>query len=168
VCCQLCDPVSVEPREKPHDAWSEFALSVFEVNGLIMRAGEGISGQVGQSSARWQVLGRAFEPQTVADMARDIGYARQSVQRVADILEKEGLVAYEAHPNDQRTKLVGLTPAGLDVLTAIYGLQVEWSRGVMARIGSEQLVEATRALQAIARSLHNELDADPPGRRTSN
>ena len=55
----------------PEDAWTRFAMSVFKVNGLIIRAGEGITNPIGQSSARWQVLGRAYEPTTVAKMAQD-------------------------------------------------------------------------------------------------
>ncbi|WP_156510141.1 hypothetical protein [Paenibacillus macquariensis] len=31
--------------------------------------------------------------QTVAKMVRDMGHARQSVQRIADLLESEGLIA---------------------------------------------------------------------------
>src|SRR5258705_645502 len=105
---------------QPDDAWTKCALSIFKLNGLIMRAGEGITRPIGQSSARWQVLGRAFEPQTVADMARDIGHARQGVQRIADVLAEEGLIAYKDHPTDRRTKLLELTPQGQEVLKSIY------------------------------------------------
>src|SRR5712692_2245400 len=105
---------------KPDDAWSKFALSIFKLNGLLIQAGDGITQSIGQSSARWQVLGRAYEPQTVANMARDIGHSRQSVQRIADVLAKEGLVVYKDNPADRRAQLLELTPAGLEVLTAIY------------------------------------------------
>ena len=93
---------SVTPAVSQEDAWTRFAMSVLKVNGLIIRAGEGITNPMGQSSARWQVLGRAHEPTTVAKMAQDIGHARQSVQRIADILAAEGLIAYENNPADRR------------------------------------------------------------------
>src|SRR3954470_24310102 len=96
----------------PDDTWSTFALSIFKLNGLLMRAGDGITHPLGQSSARWQVLGRVFEPQTVAQIARDMGHARQGVQRVADVLVKEGLIVYKDHPTDRRTKFLELTPQG--------------------------------------------------------
>jgi DNA-binding MarR family transcriptional regulator len=111
--------VAMAASTPPDDAWTGFALAVFRVNGLIMRAGEGISRPLGQSSARWQVLGRAFEPQTVAAMAKDMGHARQSVQRVADALVADGLVACTAHPTDRRTRLLELTPLGMQVLGAM-------------------------------------------------
>lgn len=139
--------------KKPDDAWSTFALSIFKLHGLIMQAGEGITRPIGQSSARWQVLGRAFEPQTVAKMARDMGHARQSVQRIADALVHEGLIVAKDHPTDRRTKLLHLTPAGLDVLTAIYNRQVEWSRQIMTQLSPEQLTMASKALQDIAQVL---------------
>src|SRR5204862_6638816 len=65
---------------------------------------------------------RAFQPQTVAQMAAGMGHARQSVQRVADVLQREGLIAYRPHPTDRRTKLVELTPQGHKVLGEVIGM----------------------------------------------
>ena len=141
----------------PDDAWTGFALAIFRLNGLIMRAGENISRPLGQSSARWQVLGRAFEPQTVATMARDMGYARQSVQRVADALVADELVAYKAHPTDRRTKLLELTPRGMEVLTAIYRRQVAWSDGVVAKLSAAKIAQLATALGEIGDTLESEI-----------
>jgi DNA-binding MarR family transcriptional regulator len=146
----------VESKGKPEDVWSKFALSIFTLNGLLIQAGEGITQPIGQSSARWQVLGRAFEPQTVAKIAREIGHARQSVQRVADVLEKEGLVVYKDHPADRRTKLLELTPQGREVLTAIYIRQLEWSQRIMAKLDPEQLTRIADALEGIGQVLETE------------
>lgn len=128
-------------------------MAVFDVNGLITRAGERISRPLGQSAARWQVLGRAFQPQTVAEMAADMGHARQSVQRVADVLEGEGLIAYRPHPTDRRTKLVELTPRGHEVLSAIYQRQVAWFADIAARLGEATLRELTVSLNRVSRTL---------------
>ena len=108
----------MEPGTDPP---SQFALLIFRLNGLLMRNGEKITRELGQSSARWQVLGRVgFATQTVAQMAREMGLARQSVQRVADLLAAEGLTQFKVNPTDQRTQLVEITPAGQTVLAAIY------------------------------------------------
>jgi DNA-binding MarR family transcriptional regulator len=139
----------MKPSVRPEEIWTKFATSVFRINGALIRAGEGISRPIGQSSARWQVLGRAHEPQTVAAMARDLGHARQSVQRVADVLEREGLVAYKDNPHDRRARLVELTPAGREVLTAIYRRQVEWSLNVMAALPAKDLAAIAGALNEI-------------------
>ena len=82
---------------------------------MINQAGEHLARPLGQSAARWHVPGWAFRPQTVA---ADMGHARQSVERVADVLEQEALVAYRPHSTDRRTKLVelrGLTTSLRDV-----------------------------------------------------
>ena len=148
---------------KPDDAWSKFALNIFEINGLIMRAGDGITRAIGQSSARWQVLGRVFEPQTVAKMARDMGHARQGVQRVADVLVKEGLIVYKDHPTDRRTKLLELTPQGMEVLTAIYVRQVEWSQRIMTKLNPEQVAMVADALEDIGQILQTEVNVSDKG-----
>ena len=148
---------------KPDDAWSKFALTIFEINGLLMRAGDGITQSIGQSSARWQVLGRVFEPQTVAKMARDMGHARQGVQRVADVLVKEGLVVYKDHPTDRRTKLLELTSQGMEVLTAIYVRQVEWSQRIMTKLNPEQVAMVADALEDIGQILETEVNVSDKG-----
>lgn len=140
-------------HRSPTDPWTPFALAVFRTNALINEAGDDIVEPIGQSSARWQILGRVHEPRTVSALAREIGHARQSVQRVTDILADERLVAYTTHPTDRRTKLVELMPAGAQVMSAIYARQIAWSQGVMAELNAEDLTEITDALHAISEVL---------------
>jgi DNA-binding MarR family transcriptional regulator len=154
----------MEPLKPSDDIWTPFALSIFHLNGLIVQAGDTISHAIGQSSARWQVLGSVHEPQTVAAIARHLGLARQGVQRVADVLEKEGLVRSTEHPTDRRTKLFALTPQGFEVMSEIYSRQLVWSQHVMTKLNHEQLIAVTAALQQIADVLETEV-ADPKKRR---
>ena len=151
--------LSVSPAISPEDAWTRFAMSVFKINGLLIRVGEGITNPLGQSSARWQVLGRAYEPTTVAKMAQDIGHARQSVQRIADILATEGLVSYEDNPTDRRTRFLELTSDGRDVLAEIYQRQVEWSLRIMQQLSPAQLAQIAHKLEGIAQVLESSVDA---------
>ena len=140
----------MESTEAPSDPLSRFALSIFKVYGLLMQNGDRMTRSLGQSSARWQVLGRAgYQPQTVAQMARDMGHARQSVQRVTDVLAREGLVVYKDNPTDRRAKLVELTPQGVEVLIAIYTLNETWSENIRAKLDPEQLTEIAEALENI-------------------
>jgi DNA-binding MarR family transcriptional regulator len=158
VCCQSPTVSSVTQTVNPEDAWTRFAMSVFKVNGLIIRAGEAITNPVGQSSARWQVLGRAHEPTTVAKISQDVGHARQSVQRIADILAEEGLVSYDDNPADRRTRLVELTSQGTAVLGKIYQGQVEWSLRIMEQLSPRQLVQIADGLEGVAQVLLSSLD----------
>jgi DNA-binding MarR family transcriptional regulator len=89
-----------------------------------------------------------------------MGHARQSVQRIADVLAKEGLVAYKDHPTDRRTKLVKLTPAGLAALTAIYHRQVEWSTQIMTKLNANQLADVARSLKDIEQVLKADIKAN--------
>jgi DNA-binding MarR family transcriptional regulator len=155
--------LSVSPAIDPEDAWTRFAMSVFKVNGLLIRIGEGITNPLGQSSARWQVLGRAYEPTTVAKMAQDIGHARQSVQRIADTLATEGLVSYEDNPTDRRARFLELTSDGREVLAEIYQRQVEWSLRIMQQLNPAQLAQIASKLEGIAQVLESSIDASEEG-----
>jgi DNA-binding MarR family transcriptional regulator len=138
----------------PDDLISRFSLNIFRLNGLLTWIGDHITGSIGQSSARWQVLGRLGDkPQTVAQMARDMGHARQSMQRLADVLAKEGLVVYKDKPADQRTRLLELTPQGAEILGEIYAQSEEWSRHVMTKLDAMQLAEVCDALDKVAHIL---------------
>jgi DNA-binding MarR family transcriptional regulator len=141
------------------DAWTRFAESIFRINGLLMQAGEGISRPLGQSSARWQVLGGVgYGPRTVADIAKSIGHARQSVQRVADVLAQEGLVIFKDKPDDKRTSLLELTPAGVEVLTAIYNRQVKWSQRITRKLSAKELDALAGALHEIGNVIASDIE----------
>jgi DNA-binding MarR family transcriptional regulator len=147
----------VSGQSLPQDPWSEFVRAVFDVNGLINKAGEAVARPQGQSAARWHVLGRAFESQTVAQMAANMGRAPQSVQRIADILDREGLIAYHAHPTDRRTKLAALTPRGHAVLAAIYERQQSWFASIVEQLSEAKLRRLTRGLNQVAQTLETRL-----------
>ncbi len=144
----------MESTGKPNDPLGRFALSIFWINGLLLRNGDRLTRSIGQSSARWQVLGRVGDqPQTVAQIARDMGHARQGVQRVADILAKEGLVVYQQNPANRRAPLLELTPHGADILRTIYSLNDEWTQHIMMKLHPEQLDAVADALEEIGHIL---------------
>lgn len=143
---------SMDFDEQLEDPVSRLALAVFHINGLLMRNGERLTRSLGQSSARWQVLGRlGSSPQSVAQMARDMGLARQSVQRVANALENAGLVVFKDLPHDQRTYLLELTPRGREVLQEIYARNRVWAQKVLQRVDAEALTGTASGLERLAR-----------------
>src|SRR5579884_2566697 len=90
-------------RSAAGDALSALVVRVFKLAGWLSAMGDEMAAPMGQTSARWQVLAAIEEePATVADIARALGLARQSVQRVADLIAKERLAAYEDNPNHAR------------------------------------------------------------------
>jgi DNA-binding MarR family transcriptional regulator len=88
-------------------------------------------------------------PATVAQTARTLGLARQSVQRVADVLETEGLVAYAENPSHRRARLVGLTETGRAALTAIQAAQRPWADAIGDAVGARDLREAVAVLDRV-------------------
>jgi DNA-binding MarR family transcriptional regulator len=127
---------------------------VFRLNGMLTAAGDALAAPAGQTSARWRVLAAVEEtPMTVAQIARAWSLARQSVQRVADVLERDGLVAYEPNPAHRRASLLRLTPDGRVALERIQAAQAEWAGAVGERVGARDLAAASRLLERVIAAL---------------
>jgi DNA-binding MarR family transcriptional regulator len=159
-------PASAPPapadRTRAAEAFSRFAILTLRLAGQLTAAGDALARPSGQSSARWQVLAGAEDGElTVADIARALGLARQSVQRVADRLEAEGYVRYADNPRHRRARLLQLTPAGRAVLDAIQAAQASWADGLGRSVGERDLQRAAAVLE---RAL-GALASARPGRR---
>jgi DNA-binding MarR family transcriptional regulator len=138
-------------------AFTDLVLLTFRLNGALLRAGDSISAPVGQTSARWQVMGVIDqEAKTVAAIAREMGLARQSVQRTADLLVEEGLAAFHDNPAHKRAKLVRLTAHGREALEVIEEAQRAWAN----RVGSAVSTGDIAAASAVLRRLLDALEAD--------
>ncbi|MDP9235127.1 MAG: MarR family winged helix-turn-helix transcriptional regulator [Actinomycetota bacterium] len=134
-------------RTPAGDAFSAAVVRLIRLHGFLTAAGDALAKPAGQTSARWQVLAAIEdEPRSVAKIAQLLVLARQSVQRVADILESEGLVVYEANPRHRRAKLVRLTPKGRRTLTKIQDAQRGWADTLGAELGAENLERLTKQL----------------------
>jgi DNA-binding MarR family transcriptional regulator len=141
-------------RSEVGDAFSELVIRVFRLEGMLSAAGDALAAPVGQSSARWRVLAAVeAEPRSVAQIARAWSLARQSVQRVADILERERLVVYEDNPAHRRAKLVRLTVDGHRTLRRIQAAQRAWADEAGEQIGRTTLEAANAALARIIENL---------------
>jgi DNA-binding MarR family transcriptional regulator len=139
---------------KPGHAFTTLILEVFRLNGRLLTAGDALTRPAQQTSARWQVLGALDQDErTVADIGRRMGLTRQSVQRIADLLEADGLVAYRDNPAHQRAKLAVLTPRGRAVLDDITARQIEWANRIASRLADDDLTHAVRILQQVRQAL---------------
>jgi DNA-binding MarR family transcriptional regulator len=93
---------------------------VYELAGRSRATSEGIARRHGQTTARWHVLSVLTDrPATVPGIARRLGLARQSVQRVAGDLIAAGWVQAVANPDHQRSPLLQLTARGRAQLQAL-------------------------------------------------
>jgi DNA-binding MarR family transcriptional regulator len=153
-------------RTPAAEALTDLILEVFRVNGDLLAEGDRITKPFAQTSARWQVLG-ALEnkAQPVAGIARDMGLARQSVQRTADLLAADGLVEYTVNPAHRRAKLVRLTPVGHEVLAKVSREQVSWANQLAQALPVD--ARPIREAVAVLRHLRSELENghDPTWKR---
>jgi DNA-binding MarR family transcriptional regulator len=127
----------------------DLVLSVFQLNGQLIDAGNRMVLDIGLTSAWWQVLGAldlSPVPLPVAHIARNLGLARQSVQRVADLLAENGLVQFEANPHHQRAKLVVLTQRGRAAAKSAEERQRPWAREMTAGLSLERISTALEVL----------------------
>ena len=104
------------------EAYRLLVADVYELAGTSRRTSEAIAATAGQTTARWHVLSvLSGAPSTVATVARRLGLARQSVQRVADDLLADGLVDRTANPDHRTAPLLALTDAGRRTLAVLVG-----------------------------------------------
>lgn len=141
-------------RTPAGDAVSELVVNVFRLNGLLAAAGDAMAEPAGQTSARWRVLAAIEDtPMTVAQIARAWWLARQSVQRVADVLVREGLAAYTDNPHHRRAKLMRISARGRSALRTIRSSQRAWADELGAEIGERDVRGANELLKGMIRAL---------------
>jgi DNA-binding MarR family transcriptional regulator len=137
---------------------TDLIVPTIRLHGMFSRAGEEIAKPAGQTLARWLALEEVADgPATVAQMARALGLARQSVQRVTDLLERDRLIEYSANPEHQRAQLVRLTPDGRRAMHTIREAQRTWADAIGAQVGEAELRQAgatvNRLLEVLAQQL---------------
>ncbi len=147
-------------RTAAGDALTDLVLPIFELNGEFLAAAEMMTRPVGLTPAWWQVLGATLDqPLPVAEIARRVGLglARQSVQRVADLLVERNWARYRENPAHRRAKLLAATEAGLDAVRSIHGAQAAWADGLTAGLDPVDL----RRVLATLEELLARLEAGP-------
>jgi len=140
------------------DSITELVLETFRLNGCLLVAGDALVKDIGLTSARWQVLGAialSEVPLSVAHMARNMGLTRQAVQRLANEMERDGLVRFGPNPHHQRAKLVLLTPRGKTAYDAAIKRQGPWASGLANGLSVKRIKAATLTLRAIRQRLED-------------
>ena len=137
-------------HSKAAKAFTDLIIETFQFNCRLLAAGDRLTKPVGLTGSRWQVLG-AIEAQSlsVAQIARSMGLARQNVQRIADALEKEGIVEYAPNPDHKRAKLVCLTRRGRRAMKKLGEIQVLWANEVASCSNANEIRAATDVLRKL-------------------
>ena len=132
----------------------DLVLSLFRLNGLLVAEGDQMAEALGLTSARWKVIcvvALANSGVTVPGIARVLGQSRQAVQRITDVMEKDGLLRYQENPDHKRSVLVCLTDEGQDVYTALRAVQDPWA---IENTEDVQVEELEIGLQLVRRLIH--------------
>ena len=148
-------------------ALNELLQECYALNRSLVEAAQQLTEGTGITGAQWGVLSalnQAPEPRSVAETARRMGLARQSVQRVADLLEGLALVHFLPDPADKRARLVAVTPQGQRLLDRLEGRQLRWVRQVTGEHRAADIAAAARLL----RDMRERISASaPPAERVA-
>ena len=93
-------------------------------------------------------------PQTVPEIARARPTSRQRMQRLADELAREGLVAFSANPRHRRSQLVRLTAKGERQFRAMTDRFLKISEELSRGLSATDLAAARRVVNSLSERLH--------------
>jgi DNA-binding MarR family transcriptional regulator len=144
-------------------AVTELIVEVFRLNGRLLAAGDELVADIELTSARWQVLGAvplSPVPLPVAHLARNIGLARQSVQRLVNEMVDDGLLIYAPNPHHRRAKLVLLTDHGASAYRAAMARQAPWADDLAKGLTYEAITSTASVLRRIRTRLDRETSAE--------
>ena len=155
---QLAD---VENTPRLRRSLTELFLDVFRLNGALLASGDALVGDLGLTSARWQVLvaiALSPAPLPVAHLARNMGLTRQAVQRSVDEMRNDGLVQLDPNPHHRRAMLVTMTERGQSAYRAASERQARWADVLAAGLSSKDI----EAASVLLRELQRRLDPSTP------
>lgn len=145
-------------NESPAALIPLLVADVFHLAGAFRKLGSHIASRVGQTQARWQVLSvLSGGPHTVAQIARRLGYARQSVQRTADQLVKARLARYEANPDHKTSPLVEITEQGASTLARITREAEKWHVQLASELKPSEVAGALRTVRQLCSAVEAHL-----------
>ncbi|WP_076864936.1 MarR family winged helix-turn-helix transcriptional regulator [Bradyrhizobium mercantei] len=153
-------------RTPAGEALSSLILDLFRLNSLLFTSGDRLVAGLGLTSARWQILGAIIateRPQPVAWLARDLGAARQNVQRIVNDLERDGLVTFETNPHHRRAQLVVLSDKGRQAFDAAMRLQLPWVNNLADGLSLKDIETVARVVATLRGRLENGEEPDERG-----
>ena len=135
---------------------SQLATQVLSLYGHLTAEGDRLVADLGLTRARWQVLAAVLDrPTTVAAIARELGLARQSVQRTARLLVDENLAALQPNPDHRRAGLLAPTSRGEHIMAEVRRRHEIWAQRLAQAIASDEVATACRVLHRLEELLRD-------------
>lgn len=141
-------------RSQKGQVFTDIVLEVFKLGGMLIIEGDKLTEELGLSSARWKVLGAlayADAPLTVPQIAHSMGQSRQSVQRLADVMEKAGILEYRRNPHHKKAKLVALSKTGEEIFELLEQKQIPWANANATGISLSDMEITLTVLRKLVR-----------------
>lgn len=144
-------------RTPEGDALTGLVMPVFELAAALDKAAGSITEGSEITPAMWQVLGLLIDdPLSVAEIARRLGHARQSVQRLANVAVETGIAEWRENPEHKRSQLLALTKHGYAELTALRPRQHKWANAVAAKLGEQDLLRLLQSVKELTEAIRDE------------
>lgn len=111
--------------------------------------------ETGVSARQWFALSMLGEEEGISqgEMCQRFGLDPSRLTRVAQALEREGMIRRERDPEDNRVVRMYLTGAGREKLRHLPGLGEELGRRIHGALSDEELKELRRMLTLLARAM---------------
>lgn len=164
ICVMSAEDQSTSGSTLPRRALTRLIIDLFRLNGDLLAAGDDLVGDLGLTSARWQVLGAIAMspvPLPVAHIARNMGLTRQAVQRVVDEMRSDGLLRLDPNPHHRRAMLVAMTESGSDAYREASERQGRWADDLGAGLPHEDIEAASKLLRTLQQRLDPATGIEP-------
>lgn len=141
---------------------TDIRLSVFKLNGLLLRDSENRLKGTRLNKPRALVLGvlaQSKKPMTASQIAHEMGQTRQGVGRLVAQLVSEGFLLLEENPYLKNSKLARLTKSGMAAYQESYALHQKLIREKPLPVSARDLKISIDTLNVIIAHLEQEEDA---------
>ena len=128
--------------------FNEILIEVFRLRARLLESSEAIAALAGLTSARWQILGAVeHAPSPVAQVARNLGLTRQSVQETVDAMKRDGLVEFGDNPDHKRARLVAPTAKARKALDMLRPRETQFASLMGSRHSTGELQTTLEVLR---------------------
>jgi DNA-binding MarR family transcriptional regulator len=142
------------PTSRKERLFNDVLTEVFRLRARLLESAEAVAASVGLTSARWLVLGAVAEmPKPAAQVARDLGLTRQSVQEIVDAMARDGQLELHDNPHHKRARLIVPTTKARRALDTLKPRQSQFAALMGAPHSVEELQTTIEVLRKTRRSL---------------
>jgi DNA-binding MarR family transcriptional regulator len=139
--------------ESKNEIFTKVVLEVFKVGGLLNIDGDKLTKEFGLTASRWKILG-AIELSknllTVPEIARYMGQSRQAVQRLVDLMVKDGLLIMTENPNHKRANFIRMTDKASAIYKQLGMRQIKWATDLSSNLTASDMESTLKVLKHIS------------------